>query len=300
MTIRTVPSSAAGRAGIAAIRAMLASRDDAATSLQDRRAGLEAFAAQAPMVSGVTVTEQVLGGRPGLRIAPPEPRGHVLFLHGGAYVLGSARSHAGLAARYALASGASFHVLDYRLAPEHPYPAALEDALAAWDELSGVGERLGLAGDSAGGGLSLALAVALRDLGARVPAAVAITSPWCDLTLAGESMTTRAGEEIMLSRAGLAQDADRYRGARDAGDPAVSPLFADLAGLPPFFIQVGTHEVLLDDARRLHDRLEQAAVQVTLEVWDDMGHAWAAFGAAVPEAEASIRSFGAFLREMLG
>jgi epsilon-lactone hydrolase len=299
MTIRTIPSSPAGRAGIAAIRAMLATRDDAATPLVERRAGLEAFAAQAPMPSGVTATEEVLGGRPALRIAPLEPRGRALFLHGGAYVLGSARSHAGLAARYALASGATFYVLDYRLAPEHPYPAALDDALAAYEELAGGKEPLALVGDSAGGGLSLALAVALRDRQAPAPVAVAITSPWCDLTLSGESMTARAGEEIMLSRAGLAQDADRYRGDRAAADPAVSPLFAELAGLPPSLIQVGTHEVLLDDARRLHDRLEQAGVAVTLELWDDMGHAWAASGTAGPNAAQSIRDLGAFLRRVL-
>lgn len=300
MTVHRIPSSEAGRAGMAAVRAMLAGRDDAATPLPERRAGLEAFAAQAPAVKGVSMTEQVLGSRPSLRIAPPDARGEILFLHGGAYVLGSARSHAGLAARYALASGATVHVLDYRLAPEHPYPAALEDALAAWAELGREGRRCALAGDSAGGGLSLALAVALRDRRAPAPAAIAITSPWCDLTLSGGSMTDRAGQEIMLSRAGLAQDADRYRGGRDAGDPAVSPLFAELSGLPPVFVQVGTHEVLLDDARRLYDRLVMAGVPVTLETWDDMGHAWAAFGSAVPEAEASIVSFGAFLREALG
>jgi acetyl esterase/lipase len=133
----------------------------------------------------------------------------------------------------------------------------------------------------------------------QAPVAVAVTSPWCDLTLSGESMDSRAADEIMLSRAGLAQDADRYRGDRDARDPAVSPLFADLTGLPPVFIQVGTHEVLHDDACRLHNRLEGAGVPVTLETWHDMGHAWAAFGSAVPEAEASIRSFGAFLRDAL-
>jgi acetyl esterase/lipase len=192
MTTRTIPSSEAGRAGMAAVRAMLAGRDDAATPLEERRAGLEAFAAQAPAVKGVTVTERVLAGRTSLRIAPPDPRGEVLFLHGGAYVLGSARSHSGLAARYALASGSTFHVLDYRLAPEHPYPAALEDALTAWADLTGTGGPLALAGDSAGGGLALATAIALRHQGMQAPVAVAMTSPWCDLTLSGESMDARA------------------------------------------------------------------------------------------------------------
>ncbi len=294
-----MPASPQGIAGIAAVRAMLAANpDDADVSLADRRARLAAFAALSPPPIEPVVEDRI-GGVRVLRVTPPDANGRIVYLHGGAYVLGSAETHLRLGAAYARASGAEAIVVDYRLAPEYPYPAAIEDALAVWRGISGDGVPTALAGDSAGGGLVLALAIAIRDAGLPPPAALAITSPWVDLTLNAPSITARAKAELMLSQRGLALDADRYRGAVPAGDPRVSPLFAELKGLPPTMIQVGEAEILYDDALELATRLHAAGIAVRLQAWQEMGHAWAAFGDAVPEAAMSIAGLGGFLRERL-
>lgn len=301
MTIVTVAASDAGRSGIAAVRAMLAERAQSAdTPLSERRQRMEEFAAAAPAVMSVEIEEGVLDGRRVLRAVPPQPIGDTLFLHGGAYVLGSATTHIKLAARYAAVSNLTFTVLDYRLAPEHRYPAALDDVLAAWSVLATPGRRVALAGDSAGGGLALAAAIAIRDRGLVAPAILGLVAPWIDLTMAGDSMTRNAPHDPMLSRAGLIADADRYRGKVPAGDPRISPLFADLAGLPPLFVQVGGNEVLLDDTLRLHARAEAAGVTCEVELWAEMTHAFGAFGAMVPEAGESIRHFGSALSAGVG
>lgn len=300
MTPEIIMPSAQGLAGVAAIRAMLAANpDDADTDLATRRARLAAFAAAAPPPPEPIVAAR-LGGVRVLRIAARGARGRIVYLHGGAYVLGSADTHARLAAAYARASGAEAIAVDYRLAPEHPWPAAVDDAVAVWRALPDDGVPTALIGDSAGGGLVLALALRLRGAGLRAPVALATTSPWVDLTLTAASLTARASVEVMLSRRGLALDADRYRGTVPATDPRVSPLFADLAGLPPAFIQVGTEEVLYDDGVSLATRLDAAGVPVQLQVWQGMAHAWAAFGDAVPEAAASVAQLGDFLRARLG
>lgn len=275
---------------------MLAERGDGPdTPIAERRQRMEAFAADSPEVPGITVAEGPLGLRQGLSAVPPRSRGNVLFLHGGAYVLGSARTHIKLAARYAAASGLTVHVLDYRLAPEHPYPAAIDDALAAWTALTDRGGKVVLAGDSAGGGLALATAIAIRDRGLASPALLAMVAPWIDLTLSGESMTRNASHDIMLTREGLAADADRYGGVLPLHDPRITPLYADLWGLPPLFVQVGGNEVLLDDTLRLEANARAAGVTCEVEVWDDMTHAFSAFGPMVPEAAASIENFGTAL-----
>lgn len=282
---------------IAAMREALRERgDDYGTPIATRREALAAFAARASLPPEVTCTAEALGARSALHLAPvatATPMRHVLYLHGGAYVLGSADTHKALAARYAAAAPAIIHALDYRLAPEHPYPAALEDAVAAARALAEVDGDYALLGDSAGGGLALATAIALRDNGALLPRRIVLVSPWVDLTLSGASMDEKAEDDPMLSRRGLEQDAGRYRGTVPAKNSSVSPLFADLSGLPPVFLQVGDAEVLRDDTLRLTDALAAAQVEVTLEVWRDMTHAWAAFSA--PEADASIRSGAAFI-----
>ncbi len=305
MTPEIIAPSKAGLAGVAAIRAMLSlNPDDADTDLATRRARLAAFAAAAPAPTE-PVVEARIGGVRVLRIAPAGAgagagtRGRIVYLHGGAYVLGSADTHARLAAAFAHASGAEVIAVDYRLAPEHPYPAAVDDAVAVWSALAGDDVPTALIGDSAGGGLVLATALRLRDTGAVKPVALAMTSPWVDLTVSAASLTERADEEVMLSQAGLALDASRYRGALPAADPRVSPLFADLAGLPPVFVQVGSAEILFDDAMSLATRLGEAGVAVRLQVWEGMAHAWAAYGDAVPEAAASVAALGDFVRERL-
>ena len=298
MKRETISASAQGIAGIAAMRAMLAAHpDDADVSVADRRARLAAFAAAAPPPLEPT-REAEIGGVRVLGLNPDGARGRIVYLHGGAYVLGSADTHLRLGAAYARAAGAELIAVDYALAPEHPYPAALDDAAAVWRALDD-GVPTVLIGDSAGGGLALALAVHLRAAGSRPPVALAITSPWVDLTLTAPSIVGRADVEIMLSKRGLALDADRYRGEVAANDPRVSPLFADLSGLPPTLIQVGSNEILYDDALQLAARLETAKVDVRLQIWDGMAHAWAAFGNAVPEAAASIADVGQFVRQRL-
>ena len=299
MTPEIIEASQQGLAGVAAIRAMLAvNPDDADSDLATRRARLAAFASAAPAPPEAIVEDRIAGVRV-LRIAAPGARGRIVYLHGGAYVLGSADTHARLAAACARASDAEAIAVDYRLAPEHPYPAAVDDAWAVWRALSAEDVPTALVGDSAGGGLVLALAVRLRDAGARMPLALAVTSPWVDLTLTAASLTERDAAEVMLSRRGLALDADRYRADMPADDPLVSPMLADLAGLPPVFIQVGTEEILYDDGATLATLLEAAGVPVRLQVWQGMAHAWAAFGEAVPEAAASVAQFGDFVRARL-
>ena len=299
MTPEFIAPSSAGLAGVAAIRAMLAADpDDADTDLATRRARLAAFAAAAPALPQ-PIVEARIGGVRVLRTAPPAARGRFIYLHGGAYVLGSADTHARLAGVYARASEAEAIAVDYRLAPEHPHPAAVDDAVAVWNALAGDGMPTALIGDSAGGGLVLATALRLRDAGGVQPVALAMTSPWVDLTMTAASLTERDNVEVMLSRRGLALDADRYRGALPAADPRVSPLFADLAGLPPVLVQVGNAEILFDDAISLARRLDAAGVAVQLQVWEGMAHAWAAFGDAVPEAALSVAALGDFVRERL-
>lgn len=299
MSIVDVPVSPAGREGIDLARGFLGGPQDPHAPIEARRAGLVAFSTAAGEPEGVTVTEQVIGGVRVDQIAPPDAKGRFLYVHGGAYVLGSARTHRGLAAGFARFSGATALAVDYRLAPEHPYPAAIDDIIAVWTAIADPAEPTVWVGDSAGGGLVLAAAVAARDAGMPLPAALVLLSPWADLTLAGDSHRTRADAEAMLTTEGLRIDAGRYCGAIEASDARVSPLFADLNGLPATFIQVGDSEILLDDAVRLHDRMAEAGVEVVLERWEEMIHAWHAFRGMIPEAEAATRSAADFMRRFL-
>jgi monoterpene epsilon-lactone hydrolase len=223
----------------------------------------------------------------------------VLYLHGGAYVIGSINTHRDLAGRVSRASGARVLNVDYRLAPEHPHPAAVDDATAAYrwlldtDHASG---DLAVAGDSAGGGLTIATLVALRDKGQPLPAAGVCLSPWVDLEGVGDSMTTCAELDPMVQKEHLLRMAKLYLGTHDPRTPLAAPLYADLSGLPPLLIQVGTAETLLDDANRIAERARKAGVDVTLEVWDDMIHVFQAFAAMLPEGQQAIDKIGEYLR----
>lgn len=297
MPVEIISASPEGLKGIATFRAMLAGQpDDADTNLETRRARLAAFAAAAPRPKGVEITEHKINGVRALCIDPPQHEGQAIYLHGGAFVLGSADTHLRLAASYALASGARVWSVDYRLAPEHPYPAALDDSVSVWCGLQNT-TQTAVIGDSAGGGLALALAIRIRDESLHRPAALILVSPWADLTLTNETIATKAEAEIMLSKRGLTKDADRYRGDIDASDARISPLRSDMTGLPPTFIQVGTEEILLDDSKILAARMKADGVSVHLQIWEGMAHAWPAFGDAVPEAAASISAVGAFCRK---
>lgn len=223
----------------------------------------------------------------------------VLYLHGGGYVIGSPRSHRHLAAAIAAAGQASALLLDYRLAPEHPYPAAVDDATAAYRWLLEQGLAPGhvvIGGDSAGGGLTVATLLALRDARLPLPAGGICISPWVDLTFSGASYRTRAAVDPIVKRPGIDEMARAYLGATAAQTPLASPLFADLRGLPPLLIHVGSDEVLLDDAVQLADRAKTAGVDATLEVWDRMIHVWHWFLPMLDEAQGAVDGIGRFIQ----
>lgn len=231
-----------------------------------------------------------------------EPGRAVLYLHGGGYVVGSAKSHARMAGWLGRALRARVWLPEYRCAPEHACPAALQDALAVYRELTGAGQDasgLILAGDSAGGGLALATAVAIRDAGLPLPAALLLFSPWVDLSLSGNSLQVNAARDAMLSASWLRWCAHRYRGAAPATDSRCSPLFADLAGLPPLLIHVGSEEILRDDGERLAQNARAAGVDVSLQCYRGVGHVFQCFAGMLPEADDSIRAAGEFARQKL-
>jgi epsilon-lactone hydrolase len=254
-----------------------------------------------PRPRGLRNVETFLNGVLARRLIPEgAPVGKaVLYLHGGGYVLGSPATHFGMAGRLALASGCEVFVIDYRLAPEHPAPAALEDALSAWSALCRTHAAVALAGDSAGGGLSLALAVAARDAGLPPPKALALISPWVDLSLSGDSMQPGAVDDPLLSRAWLTWAAAQYAGSCALDDPRLSPLFASLAGLPPTLIHTGSDEVLLSDTHRLAAALGKSGVPVDVSIYEGLWHDFQLQGGVMPEADESLHSLGSFLRDAM-
>jgi epsilon-lactone hydrolase len=291
------------------IRANFALISDADRSADELRAGMEAMAGVVVPLTGTTVEAIDVGGVPCEWVRPElvaAPDACVLYLHGGGYVIGSCNTHRALASHLAARSGLAVLVVDYRLAPEHPYPAAVDDALIAYEWLLAHGfepDRVVVAGDSAGGGLTLATMLALHDRRRPLPALGVPISPWTDLTLSGESMTSMAEHDPMVTRHGLARMADWYVAGADPKAPHVSPLFADpadLAGLPPLLIHVGENETLRDDAVRFAARARDAGVDVTLEVWPEMIHVWHVFGPDVPESEAGVARIAQFIAERLG
>jgi len=223
----------------------------------------------------------------------------ILYLHGGAYVIGSPASHRDMVGAIADAAQARAFIVDYRLAPETLFPGAVDDAVAAYKGLLENGEKaekIIIAGDSAGGGLTMATLVALRDEGIELPAAAVCLSPWADLTLSGDSMIVKDKVDAMLGRDSLSWFGGLYLGGQDASDPKASPIFADLSGLPPLLIQVGSQEVLLDDAIRLNKVAKKAGVDVSLEVWDGQMHVWQLMAAIVPEGKHAIQVIGTFIK----
>jgi acetyl esterase/lipase len=224
----------------------------------------------------------------------------VLYLHGGGYCLGSVATHRALAARLSAAAGAAVVVPEYRLAPEHPFPAAYDDALTAWRALaaSQPGRALAIGGDSAGGGLAVAVAAALGDRERR-PAALFALSPWVDLTSTAASIDGHAAQDPLVDRPGLEGMSALYLRLADARDPRASPLFGALRGLPPALVQVGAEECLHDDAVALRNALADAGVPVELEVWPRMVHVWHLYAGIVAAGERAIARVGTFLRTRL-
>lgn len=227
----------------------------------------------------------------------------VLYLHGGGYVIGSVRTHRVLMAGLSRASGARVLGLEYRLAPEHPFPAAVEDAVAAYRWLLRQGYapgRIAVAGDSAGGGLAVAMLAQARSYGLPLPSAAVCFSPWVDLEGIGDSMTANAGSSDMVERDGLLFMANAYLNGANPRAPLAAPLYADLRGLPPTLIQAGGAETLLDDSTRLAEAARAAGVAVELDVWDDMIHVWQLFAPMLPEGRQALAQAGAFIRKHTG
>jgi acetyl esterase/lipase len=287
---------------LAALRDMLRGFNLDALTIAERRAATESVAAQPP--PGTIVEPADAGGVPAeWVIADGVQADHVLmYLHGGAYQIGSPATLRHMIALVSAAAQVRVLSVDYRLAPEHPFPAAVDDAVAAFRYLlrSGIAPTgLAIAGDSAGGGLALATLVALRDAGEPLPAAAVAISPWTDLALTGESLRTRADVEILLKPAGMPETAETYLAGADPRHPYASPLYADLHGLPPILIHVGDAEVILDDSTRFAAKAREAGVAVTLEVWDDMPHVWHAFAGLLAESDKAIERIGEWLQQRL-
>jgi len=271
-------------------------------TVDELRAGMERMTSQAPLADDVAYEAVNAGGVPAEWALASNARDDrvVLYLHGGGYVIGSVRTHRSITGNISRAAAARVLSVDYRLAPEHPHPAAVEDAVAAYRHLLDQSidpGRIAIAGDSAGGGLTAATLIALRDAGEPTPACGVLISPWLDLTQSGESMVSKSALDPMVQSASLQKMADAYAATSGPRAATVSPLFADLDRLPPLLVQVGTAETLLDDSTRFTERARAAGVDVELEVWDDMIHVWHAFAIILPEARQATERIGHYLQQ---
>ncbi len=294
---------------IAGVRALLAARQpepgSPGPSFADRRTAMDAIGEQGALPTGCFHEPMTLGG---VRCERVVPQGAIagrtlLYLHGGAYTAGSPRSHRPLVARLAEAAHAIAIAADYRLGPEHRFPAAVEDAVAVYRALLEGGTepgRLVVAGDSAGGGLALSLALALKAAGLPQPAGFFVISPWADLTQSGASYAAKAATDPMISKAGLDDNALAYLGGLDAHDPLASPVFGDFEGVAPVLIQTGSEEALLSDSITMADVLAHARVDVRLEVWPEMIHVFHAWGGGLQAARRAIRLAGVWIDDRLG
>jgi len=273
-------------------------------SLADARAKFSAMERSVPPPARGTVTVRVdAGGVAADRITRPASLSgrHLLYLHGGGYRVGSPAIYRHLTWRFADAARASVLIIAYRLAPEHPFPAALNDAFAAYRWLLGDGAKeIVVMGDSAGGGLTLALLMKLRDEGLRLPEAAVALSPWTDLALTGGSLAANAASDPMLNAGDMPAVAADYLAGADPRHPYASPLYGDPSGLPPVLIQVGSDEVLRDDAVRMAEKLRAANPLSELQIWPLMPHVWQAYAPVLPEARAAVADIGQFVRRILG
>jgi acetyl esterase/lipase len=241
------------------------------------------------------------GGVPAEWVTAPgsDPRRALLYLHGGGYAIGSLNTHRRLAYDLSATSGAHVLLIDYRLAPEHPFPAAVDDATTAWRWLLQMGfatKRMSIAGDSAGGGLTIATLVNLRDLKLALPACAVAISPWVDLEGMGTSMMARAAQDPMVQKEGLTWMADMYLKGRDPKTPLAAPLHANLDGLPPILVQVGSAETLLDDATRIAEKLHTSGVEVKLSVWPNQLHVFPFFAPILSEGRDGCLEIGNYIR----
>jgi acetyl esterase/lipase len=274
---------------------------DIGGDIEEQRAIFHEMIASTVLPEDVSAKQGELGGVPVVTVQTPgeDPSVVVLYFHGGAYALGSASDSVGLAADVSRRVGARVVSVDYRLAPEHPFPAAVDDAVAAYRALlddGTPGSRIAFVGESAGGGLVAATLVALKETGLPQPASAAVFSPWTDLTVSGESMLSKAAADPALTPQGMRTRAREYLGDTDPATPLASPIFADLTGLPPLLIQAGSHEILLDDAVRLAARAGRYDVPVELQVWPGVPHVFQGFAVLLDDAEQALLAATAFIK----
>ena len=285
----------------AAMIAMAPPLDAPPPSWEERRARMDGFASLSPPPENVRVEATTLGGVAAERLTPENATAGavILYLHGGGYCQGSPLSHRGLVGRIAAAAHRAAVVIDYRMGPEHPFPAAVDDALAVWRALLAEGldaARMAVMGDSAGGGLTFALALAIKDAGLPLPGALATISPWVDLAQTGAAYQHKAASDPMISKAGLDEYAAAYLGGSDPRAILASPLRGDLGGLPPTLIQVGGEEALLTDSTAIAEKIALAGGDVTLRVWPEMIHVWHFFALQLAAGRAAIDEAGEWIR----
>ena len=274
-------------------------------SLADMRQALDTMGSSVPRLADVSALAVSAGGVSAEWLTPAsgDTGSVILYLHGGGYLLGSVDSHRPLLERLAKASGGRVLALNYRLAPEAPFPAPVEDACAAYRWLLAQGvaaKRIAISGDSAGGGLVLATLLALRDAGDALPGCAVPLSPWTDMEGTGASMESRAAVDPMVQKGPLLEMAGAYLQGADSKNPLASPLHGDFKGLPPILIQVGDAETLLDDSTRILPKLKAAGVDASMEVWPDMIHVWHLFAPMLDKGPEAIDGIGAFVRKHCG
>jgi len=289
---------------IAVIREMLAARPRPA-GLAERRQRLDALGDQFPVSADIIIEPVDAGGVPAEWTASPgaDHSRVLVFLHGGGYVSGSIASHRHMVSEAGREASVRTLALDYRLAPEHPFPAALDDAVAAYRFLREEGfepRKIALGGESAGGGLAVATLVSLREMGLDLPACLWCSSPWTDLEMTGASMQTRAAVDPIIQKPYLQELAAAYLQGADPRAPKASPIHAELRGLPPMLIQIGSSETLLDDAVRLAAVAGAAEVPVTLRIWPEMIHGFQLFHPLLEDGRKALQEVGAFIRTHLG
>ena len=265
-------------------------------SIADRRAGMSALSNANPPADDILVETTEVAGLSALSIRAPGSGGTLLMhVHGGGYVAGAAAQYVGLLGELSRHSGRSALSFDYRLAPEYPFPAAVDDALAVYRACLEHADDVAVLGDSAGGGLALAMLMAAREAGLTMPSRVALFSPWTDLAGNSNSLSSKAADDPMIDPRLVHSLAAEYVGTADANHPLVSPALGDFTGFPPLLIQVGSREVLLDDALAVDRAARLAGIDVSLQVWAEMMHVWQIFLLALPQAREAVELAGRWL-----
>lgn len=272
--------------------------------VQKKRAAWNKLGDKSRVAKGVHVRQATIEGINCEWLVPEGCEGApvLYYLHGGAYLMGSTQTHRRMVSHIARASGTRALVPNYRLAPEHRFPAAIEDSTAVYRSLLEAGTdpaAIVIAGDSAGGNLTMATLLALRDAGDPLPTAVCLMSPWLDLAAEGESMDSRAKHDPWFRPEDIPEIVEKYCSKYDTKNPLVSPVYADPSNLPPTLIQVGDHEILLSDSTRMADKISEVGGSVTLQIWPDMWHVFQFFIGKMPESKRAIRDIGAFLKKQL-